>query len=129
MSQKVWLVTGQSFTTIAALINDVNMDTGCSSGLGRELVQGILARGDKAIATARNVADVQDLVDRGAHALELDITASEQILKQKLDEAIRVFSQVDVLVHNAGAFQMGCWEDLTSLSRFSECKHCELTPK
>ena len=86
---------------------------GCSSGLGNELIQQIVRRGDKAIATARNQASIKALADEGAETIQLDITASEEVLKQKAKEAIETFGHIDVVVHNAGSFQMGSWEDLT----------------
>ena len=98
MTQKVWLVTG------------------CSSGLGNQLIRSIIARGDKAIATARNASALIELADAGAATIELDVTVSEDILKEKASEAIGKFGRIDVVVHNAGKFQMGCWEDLTSVA-------------
>ncbi|KAK6398654.1 hypothetical protein LTR65_000206 [Meristemomyces frigidus] len=44
-AQSVWLVTG------------------CSTGFGEEFIKQILARGDKAISTARNPNSVQKLAD------------------------------------------------------------------
>lgn len=98
MAQKVWLVTG------------------CSSGLGNQLIQSIIARGDKAIATARNASALKELADAGAATIELDVTASEHVLKEKVNKAIGTFGRIDVVVHNAGKFQMGSWEDLTSVA-------------
>jgi NADP-dependent 3-hydroxy acid dehydrogenase YdfG len=86
---------------------------GCSSGLGNELIQQILRRGDKAIATARNEATLKALADKGAATMQLDITASEDVLRLRAKEAIETFGHIDVVVHNAGSFQMGSWEDLT----------------
>ena len=91
MTQKVWLVTG------------------CSSGLGKQLIQSIIARGDKVIATARNESALKALADAGAATIELDVTASEHVLKEKVQEAIGKFGRIDVVVHNAAKFQMGSW--------------------
>jgi NAD(P)-dependent dehydrogenase (short-subunit alcohol dehydrogenase family) len=35
--------------------------TGCSSGFGRVLAEAVIARGDRAMLTARNVSRVDDL--------------------------------------------------------------------
>ena len=86
---------------------------GCSTGLGNELVRRIIQRGDKVIATARKLSILKGLQDQGAYTIELDITASEHILKAKVTEAIDAYGHIDVVVHNAGAFQMGAYEDLT----------------
>ena len=93
----------------------ISNSLGCSSGLGNELIQQIVRRGDKAIATARNESSLKTLADQGAATIQLDITASEDVLKQKAKEAIETFGHISVVVHNAGSFQMGSWEDLTWL--------------
>lgn len=95
MAQKTWLITG------------------CSSGLGKTLVEQILRRGDLAVATAENVSTLENLAEAGAVTIELDITSSEEILKEKVTEAIQACGHIDVIVHNAGSFQMGPCEDLT----------------
>ena len=55
--------------------------TGCSSGFSREPTKVVLARGYRAVVTARNVKQVQDLVagyeDR-TQVLQLDVTSLRQ---------------------------------------------------
>ena len=78
--------------------------TGCSTGFGRELAALLLAQGKRVAVTARNPADVQDLVDgRGdqALALTLDVTKPEQVAAAA-EAALAHFGRVDVLVNNAG---------------------------
>lgn len=90
--------------------------TGCSSGLGRSLATAILARGDKIIATARNIADL-DYINRldGARerslAITLDVTEPFERLRA-VDTAIAYFGTIDVLVNNAGFVVSGIWEEL-----------------
>ncbi len=78
--------------------------TGCSTGFGRELAQQVVARGWRAVVTARDKARVADLVDgagdRGL-ALNLDVTDAEQIMAAAQAAEAR-FGRVDVLVNNAG---------------------------
>jgi len=78
--------------------------TGCSTGFGHELAKLVLARGWRAIVTARDKARVADLVqgaeDR-ALALDLDITDAGQIAAA-VAAAEQRFGGVDVLVNNAG---------------------------
>ncbi|QJP15054.1 SDR family NAD(P)-dependent oxidoreductase [Starkeya sp. ORNL1] len=78
--------------------------TGCSSGFGRELVKGVLDKGWRVVATARDSCKIADLVagssDR-AVALPLDVTKPEQI-EAAVAEAKRRFGRIDVLVNNAG---------------------------
>ena len=78
--------------------------TGCSTGFGHELAKAVLARGWRAIVTARDKARLAGLVadaqDR-ALALDLDITSAEQI-GAAVQAAQARFGGIDVLVNNAG---------------------------
>src|SRR3954471_8832119 len=78
--------------------------TGCSTGFGRELARLVLARGWRAVVTARDKARVADLVGshRGrAPALDLDVTDEAQITAA-VRTAEERFGAIDVLVNNAG---------------------------
>jgi NAD(P)-dependent dehydrogenase (short-subunit alcohol dehydrogenase family) len=78
--------------------------TGCSTGFGRELARLVLARGWRAVLTARNPDQIADLVkgneDR-AIALKLDVTDETQVAAAA-KAAQDHFGQIDVLVNNAG---------------------------
>ncbi len=78
--------------------------TGCSTGFGRELARLVLERGWRAVVTARNPAQVADLVqgheDR-AIAVKLDVTDERQVADAAKAAQAR-FGQIDVLVNNAG---------------------------
>jgi NAD(P)-dependent dehydrogenase (short-subunit alcohol dehydrogenase family) len=78
--------------------------TGCSTGLGRALAEAVLAHGHRAVVTARNPAQVQDIVARYPHtsiALQLDVASHAQI-RLAVGAAEKAFGQIDVLVNNAG---------------------------
>jgi NAD(P)-dependent dehydrogenase (short-subunit alcohol dehydrogenase family) len=78
--------------------------TGCSTGFGRELARLVLAKGWRAVVTARNPATLQDLVkgrEGQALALPLDVTDHRQVA-DAVAQAQAHFSQIDVLVNNAG---------------------------
>lgn len=84
--------------------NPVWLITGCSTGFGRELAKLVLARGWRAVVTARDPSKVADIAEGHADnalVLPLDVTRREQI-----DEAVAKtterFGRVDVLVNNAG---------------------------
>jgi NAD(P)-dependent dehydrogenase (short-subunit alcohol dehydrogenase family) len=80
------------------------MITGCSTGFGRELAREVLARGWRAVVTARDPAKVADLVasapDR-ALALRLDVDDAAQV-HEAVRAAQRHFGRIDALVNNAG---------------------------
>lgn len=84
--------------------NKVWFITGCSTGFGRELACEALSKGDNVVVTARNISDVQDIINTypgQAIALKLDVTRTNDI-KISVEDAILHFGKIDVLVNNAG---------------------------
>ena len=84
--------------------NPVWLITGCSTGFGRELAKLVLARGWRAVVTARDASKVADIAEGHASqalVLPLDVTDRGQI-----DAAVAAtkerFGRIDVLVNNAG---------------------------
>lgn len=88
--------------------------TGCSSGFGQFFISAIVARGDKVVATARDITSLTDLAKGGGNVkvLQLDVTAPQEVLNQKISLAIEAFGRVDVLVNNAGYVTSGVWEEV-----------------
>jgi NAD(P)-dependent dehydrogenase (short-subunit alcohol dehydrogenase family) len=86
--------------------------TGCSTGFGRELAKYVLQQGYKAVVTARNIADIEDIVAGQDHALavRLDVTKPEEVAAS-VKEAIERFGHIDVLVNNAGIGYFGAIEE------------------
>ncbi|KAJ3032335.1 hypothetical protein HDV00_007607 [Rhizophlyctis rosea] len=87
--------------------------TGTSSGMGHALALTALRRGHKVIATARNASKLSSLVKDGAHALQLDVTWREDRIQQAVDEAVKVYGRIDVLVNNAGMVIEGAIEEMS----------------
>ncbi|WP_138444743.1 oxidoreductase [Sinomonas susongensis] len=78
--------------------------TGCSTGLGRALAEAVLAKGHRAVVTARDADAVKDLAAAypdTALALALDVTEPSQVA-ETVRAAEERFGNVDVLVNNAG---------------------------
>ena len=78
--------------------------TGCSTGFGHELARLVLARGWRAVVTARDKARVAGLAEGAgdrALALDLDVTDTAQIAAA-VKQAEARFGRIDVLVNNAG---------------------------
>ncbi|MFT3934777.1 MAG: oxidoreductase [Chitinophagaceae bacterium] len=87
--------------------------TGCSTGFGRELSQQVLKLGYRAVVTARNTADIKDIVAAypdTSLALPLDVTNPAQI-KEAVKTAMDKFEQINVLVNNAGIGYFGAIEE------------------
>ena len=88
--------------------------TGSSRGLGRALVDAVLAGGHRVVATARNPASLAPLVERHGDRVKLvalDVTKPEDAARA-VEEAVKAFGRIDVLVNNAGYANTGSAEDL-----------------
>ncbi len=87
--------------------------TGCSSGIGLCVAQGLKQRGYRVFATARQVADVSHLNDLGLESLQLDLNNSESI-NLAVDEVLaRTNGQLFALFNNGAYGQTGAVEDLS----------------
>ena len=89
--------------------------TGSSRGLGRSLTEAVLATGAKVAATARNPQQLEALQKKyGAQILplQLDVTNNVQI-KNAVDQTVKTFGRIDVLVNNAGFGITGAAEAFT----------------
>jgi short-subunit dehydrogenase len=94
--------------------------TGASSGIGRALVRTFARHGHPVLAVARREDRLQQLCREAVetrsapvYCLALDITCegAPQIL---MDEALRVFGKVHVLINNAGISPYQKFQDLNS---------------
>ncbi|KAF8897962.1 NAD(P)-binding protein [Mucidula mucida] len=79
--------------------------TGTSSGLGKRIVLSALARGDKVIATARNLNKLRSTLPvhcQNLKTIELDVDSGYTNIKHTINEAVKIWGGIDVLVNNAG---------------------------
>ena len=86
--------------------------TGCSSGIGAALAREFARRGHRAYATARRAEALAALEVEGIRGLTLDVNDDSSIANA-LDTVSREAGHLDVLVNNAGIFQVGAVVDLT----------------
>lgn len=86
--------------------------TGCSSGIGLCLAQGLQQRGHRVFATARQPRDVAVLQAKGLEALHLDLADSTSI-RAAAAEALRRGGGLDALINNGAYGQPGAVEDLS----------------
>ncbi len=89
--------------------------TGTSRGFGREWALAALERGDRVVATARDVGSLETLV--AAHgdavlAMALDVTDRAAVFAA-VAQAHEHFGRLDVVVNNAGYGQFGMVEELS----------------
>ncbi len=97
MAQKVWFITGTS------------------RGFGNEWAQAALERGDKVVATARNVDSLSDLTGKYGDSvlpMALDVTDRDAVFAA-IAQAHGHFGRLDVVVNNAGYGQFGMIEELS----------------
>lgn len=88
--------------------------TGTSSGLGRTLVEQLLARGDRVAATLRRPEALDELRAAAGDRLwvaPLDVTDTAQV-RTTVDRAFAELGTIDVLVNNAGFGTFGAVEEV-----------------
>ncbi|EJN07866.1 SDR family oxidoreductase [Herbaspirillum sp. YR522] len=89
--------------------------TGTSTGLGRLMVQQLLARGDRVAATLRRPGALDDLQSQYGQQLQvlvLDVTDTEQV-KSVVEQAFQRLGRIDVAVSNAGYGLFGAGEEIS----------------
>ena len=89
--------------------------TGSSRGLGKSITEMVLANGDNVAATARNPKKINDLVNKYPNqilTLHLDVTDKAQI-HLAVEQTVKHFGRIDVLVNNAGFGITGAIEEFT----------------
>lgn len=97
MENKVWLITGTS------------------KGFGKIWAEAALQRGDKVVATARNIDSLADLVTKYGDAvlpISLDVDNREACFVA-VQQAQEHFGKIDVLISNAGFGHFGCIEEIS----------------
>lgn len=87
--------------------------TGCSSGIGLCVAEGLKQRGYRVFATARKAEDVEKLVDSGFEATQLDLDDSTSI-SSALDYVLdKTGGSLDALFNNGAYGLPGAVEDLS----------------
>lgn len=87
--------------------------TGCSSGIGLCMAEGLKKRGYTIFATARKVEDVEKLRKQGFQAVQLDLANSASIESAILEIKQLSSEPIYALVNNGAYGQPGAVEDLS----------------
>jgi len=89
--------------------------TGASKGLGLSLVKTLLAEGYPVAATSRALGELQNAVGATfANFLPLSVNLTdEKSVAKAIDETIKRFGSIDVVVNNAGYGLAGALEELS----------------
>jgi len=100
----------------------VALVTGASRGIGRATAQRLAREGAAVIvnfAERREAADavVEDIRRAGGQAIAIQANvANQNEVLMMVEQGLRQFSRIDVLVNNAGIFRSGTVQDLTETS-------------
>jgi NAD(P)-dependent dehydrogenase (short-subunit alcohol dehydrogenase family) len=89
--------------------------TGAGSGIGAGVVKAALEAGDRVVATGRNLDKLRKALGDETENLafvQLDV-ADETQATAAVEQAVRRFGRIDVLVNNAGYSLLGNFEELT----------------
>ena len=97
----------------------VSLVTGCSGGLGVQMAKALAAKGSNLVIIARRyekLVEVKNEIEQtyGVEVLPLqcDITNTEAV-ETMVDEAIKHFGRIDIVVNNAGTGAVAPAEDIT----------------
>jgi len=87
--------------------------TGCSTGIGLCVAQGLKQRGYRVFATVRKSSDISKLEAIGLESLQLDLDDSHSI-KSAVNEVLkRTNGKLDALFNNGAYGQAGALEDIS----------------
>jgi short-subunit dehydrogenase len=110
--------------TIRSMFDHTNLTgariilTGASSGIGWELAKVLGAARARLALAARSAEKLhtlaQELIAAGAEAVAIPTDITDRSQRQRLlDETVRSFGGVDILINNAGAGATGLFQDAT----------------
>ena len=86
--------------------------TGASSGIGKDAALRLIKEGHTVYGAARRVNKMEDIVQAGGKAIELDVTKQEQI-KSAVEQIMVEQGRIDVLFNNAGYAVYGAVETVS----------------
>ena len=86
----------------------VALVTGASTGIGKAAAEALVEAGFEVVGTSRNTASVTDRGD--VTFLDLDV-ASDESVTAVIDQVMKTYGRIDVVVNNAGIGVIGAAEE------------------
>ncbi len=112
---------------------------GGTSGIGRAIAHGLADAGADVVPTSRRVEQVEvaatEIEERGRRSLRLPSDVSERdSLQRLLEETVKAFGKVDILVNSAGRtkraptldFSEGDWNDIIETNLTGTLRACQV---
>ena len=112
---------------------------GGTSGIGRAIAHGLADAGADVVPTSRRVEQVEvaatEIEERGRRSLRLPSDVSERdSLQRVLEETVKAFGKVDILVNSAGRtkraptldFSEGDWNDIIETNLTGTLRACQV---
>ncbi|MFA6102047.1 MAG: oxidoreductase [Victivallaceae bacterium] len=87
--------------------------TGASSGIGKALAFRLLGEGWKVFAVARRISRLNDLKEKGAIIVEMDLTNEESVING-IARIQKEAGTIDILINNAGYGEYGSIEEVST---------------
>ncbi|MCR5253936.1 MAG: SDR family oxidoreductase [Treponema sp.] len=101
------------------LSGQVAIVTGCSTGLGVQMAKALANQGAKIVTVARRkeliekvAKEISDEFKVETFAVQCDITDTEKV-NAAVDEILKKFGRIDILINNAGTGAVAPAEDIT----------------
>ncbi len=112
-------ITGVIMKNYFDLTGQVAVVTGCSTGLGVQMAKALANQGAKIVAIARRKEKIDAVAEEitkefGVEtlAIQCDITDTEKV-NGAVDEVMKKFGRIDILINNAGTGAVAPAEDIT----------------
>ncbi|HVF87874.1 MAG TPA: glucose 1-dehydrogenase [Pyrinomonadaceae bacterium] len=121
------------------LTGKVAVVIGGTSGIGRAIAHGLAEAGAEVVPTSRREEQVEaaacEIEERGRRTLRVASDVSDRAsLQRVLDESIKAFGKVDILVNSAGRtkraatldFEEGDWNDIMDTNVTGTLRACQV---
>ncbi|KAF3064798.1 putative oxidoreductase YusZ [Daldinia childiae] len=93
---------------------------GASCGFGRAICLEALKRGDKVVATSRNLSKMADLEEAGALVLALDVTSDDTTIQAAFQKAIDTYGKITHCINPVGYILEGSAEEASTQEVFNQ---------